>query len=157
MDELGVHALDIGQHEQLFHRGVVAHVAVELRVGLAPVFRRLSEERDIEDVGLAGVGDRGLRRRDLRRDEVRLDGIGVNAVVELGKRAVEIPSQRQAAVLLLLEPAELFHQVNLELRADPHAELKGNIRMSIGPAVSARRGLESDSPVFSTHSLTLIL
>ena len=35
VDELGVHALDVGEDEKLFDRGVVALVAVEPGVGVA--------------------------------------------------------------------------------------------------------------------------
>jgi len=33
VDELGVHALDIGQHQQLLDAGVFAHVAFKLGIG----------------------------------------------------------------------------------------------------------------------------
>ncbi len=93
VDELGIRALNVGQHEQLLHRRVFAHVAFEFGVGVAPLFRRLAKERHVENIRLAGVGDGGLARRDFRRDEVCLDGIGVDAVIELGESAVEIPRE----------------------------------------------------------------
>ena len=68
----------------------------------------------------------------------------MNTVVELRKRAIQIPPERQAAVLILFKPPEFFHQVNLELRADPHAKLESNVRMSIGSAVASGCRLETD-------------
>ena len=89
--ELGVHALDIGEDEELFDGGVVAHVAIELGIDVTPLLRGLAEEGHVQQIGLGGVSDGSLRGRDLRRDEVRLDGVGVDAVVELGEGAVEVP------------------------------------------------------------------
>lgn len=53
VDEFGVHGFDVGQDQQLFDVGVVAYVAVQRRVGVAPLFRGLTEEGDVEQVGLA--------------------------------------------------------------------------------------------------------
>ena len=140
MDELGVQAFDVGEHEQLLDGGVVAHVAVELGVGVAPLFGGLAEEGDVEQVGLAGVGDGGLRGRDLGRDEVRLDGVGVDAVVELGEGAVEIPGEREAAVLVVLEALEFLDEVELELDGYPGGELEGDVLVGVGAAVAAGLG-----------------
>ena len=60
VDELGVDGLDIGRHEQLFHGCVVAHVAVNFGIGLAPLLRGLPKKRNIEDISLVGIRDRGL-------------------------------------------------------------------------------------------------
>ena len=35
VDELGIQAFEIGEEEKLLNRGVIAHVAVEFRVGIA--------------------------------------------------------------------------------------------------------------------------
>ena len=67
-----------------------------------------------------------MRRRHLGRDEVRLDGIGVNAVVELGKGAIEIPREGKSAVFVLLEPLEFLDQVEFEFDGDPRGEFKGD-------------------------------
>ena len=148
VNEFSVHALDISQHKELLNGGVVAHVAVELGIGVAPLFRRLTKKGHVQQIGLVGVGAGGLRGRDLRRDEVGLDGVGVDAVVELGESAVEIPSEREAAVFVVLEAAKFFDQVNLERWAYPHAELEGDVRMSEGAAVPASRSLEADGVGF---------
>jgi hypothetical protein len=37
VDELGVHAFDVGEDEELFDGGVFAHVAVEFGIGGAPL------------------------------------------------------------------------------------------------------------------------
>ena len=58
VDELGVEAFQIGQHKELLD-GMGAHVAVELGIGVAPLFGGPAEEGDIKDVGLGGVGDGG--------------------------------------------------------------------------------------------------
>lgn len=91
VDELGVHAFHVGKHEQLFNGRVFPHVAFERWIGLAPLFRCLTEERHVEKIGLGGVRDGRLCRCDFRRDEMRLDGVGVDTVVEFGECAIEIP------------------------------------------------------------------
>ena len=83
MNELGVHAFDIGQHQQLLDAGVFAQVAFEFGIGVAPLSGRLAEEGDIQQIGLAGIDDGRLCRRDGGGDEAGLDGVGVDAVVEL--------------------------------------------------------------------------
>lgn len=114
VDELGVHAFEVGQHEQLLDSGVFAHVAFERRVGVAPLARGLAEKSDIEQVGFVGVGDGGLSGRDLGWDEVRLHRVGVDTIIELGKGAVEIPGEGKAAVFIILEPLEFLDEINLE-------------------------------------------
>jgi len=72
VNELGVHAFDVGQHEQLLDGGVVTHVAFECGIGVAPLLCGPPEQGDIEQVGLVGVSGGGLRGGDRGRDEVRL-------------------------------------------------------------------------------------
>ena len=73
---------------------MVAHVAFEFGVGITPLLRCLAEKRDIKYIGFVGVGNLCLSRRDFRRNEVLLDGVGMNAVIELGEGAVEVPRKR---------------------------------------------------------------
>jgi hypothetical protein len=121
----------------LFQRGVVAHVAVLAGIGVAPFAGGLAEEGDVEKVCFVGVGDGGLFRRDFRRDEVRLDGVGVETVMNLGEGAVEVPGEGEAAVFILLEALEFLDEVELEFRAEPRAELKGDVLVGVGAAVAA--------------------
>jgi hypothetical protein len=114
VDQFGIHGFEVGQHEELLDGGMVAHVAVEFGIRFAPEFRGQPEQGDIEQIGLVGVDDRRLRRGHGRRDEAFLDGIGVDAVVELGEGAVEVPGQREAAVLVLLEALEFLDEVELK-------------------------------------------
>ena len=50
VDELGVHTFDVGQYEELFDGRVVTHVALELRIGIAPLLRGLAEEGYVEKI-----------------------------------------------------------------------------------------------------------
>ena len=47
MDELGIEALQIGENEELFDVGVMAHVAIERRVGIAPLPSGEAEEGNV--------------------------------------------------------------------------------------------------------------
>jgi hypothetical protein len=59
VDELGVHALDVCQYKQLLDGGVVAHVTVQIRVSVTPLFRSLTKERNVQQIGLISVSDFG--------------------------------------------------------------------------------------------------
>ena len=65
--------------------GVFAHVAFQVRIGIAPLPGSEAEEGDIRQVGLGGISHRSLSGGDLRWNEVCLDGVRVDAVVQLGK------------------------------------------------------------------------
>lgn len=148
VNEFGVHALDIGQHQQLFDGGVFAHVAFKGGVGVAPLFGCLAEEGDIEQVRLGGIGDGGLGGRNRSRNQVRSDGVGVDAVVELGKGAVQVPGQRQAAVFILLEALEFLDQVELEFDRYPGGEFKGDVLVGVSAAVASGVGNQPDGLCF---------
>ncbi len=148
VDELCVHVLQVGGDEELSEGRVVAHVAVLAGVGVAPFACGLTEEGDVEEVGFVGVGDGRLFRGDLGRDEVCLDGVGVEAVVDLGQSAIEIPSERETSVFILLEPLEFLDEVNLELRADPHPKLEGDVVVGVSAAVTPSRRPQSDGVGF---------
>ena len=113
-DEDGVQAFEVGEDDELFERGVVADVALGVGVGVAPLLGGLSEKGDIEEVGLAGINRGGLSLRDGRRKEGLLDGVGVDAVIDFGEGALEIPIQLQAVVFIVLEALEFPDEVELE-------------------------------------------
>ena len=92
-DEHGVEAFEVGEDDELLQRGVVADVAIGVGMGVAPLLRRLAEEGDVEQVGLAGVNEAGLSLGDGGRDERILDRVGVDAVVDLGEGALEVPTE----------------------------------------------------------------
>ena len=140
VNELGIHVLQIGEHEELFERRVVAHVAVEIGIGIAPLTGGQTEEGDIEQVGFAGVGGGGLFGGDLGGDQVRLDSVGVEAVVDLGEGAVEVPGQREAAVFVFLEALEFSDEVEFEFDGDPGREFEGNVPVSESATVATGFG-----------------
>ena len=144
-DEHGVEAFEVGEDDELLQRGVVADVSLGTGVGIAPLFGGLAEEGDVEQIRLAGIDGSGLRLGDERRNEGILDGVGVDAVVDLGKGALEVPIELEAIVFLVLEALEFLDEVELELRAEPGAELKGDVLVGVGAAtVATGFGLESD-------------
>jgi hypothetical protein len=48
------------------------------------------------------------------------------AVANFGEGALEIPAEFESVVLVVLEAAEFFDQIDFELRANPHAKLEGD-------------------------------
>ena len=82
----------------------------------------------------------GLRRCDLWRNEMGFHRVGVDAVIELGQGAVEVPSEGKAAVFVVLEPLEFLDEIELELRAEPRTELEGDVRVGIRAAVPSGAG-----------------
>ena len=83
VNELRVHAFHVGKDEQLLHARVIADVAFQLGIGVAPLPRGVAKERDVEQIRLGRVSDGRLRGRDFGWNQVRLHRVGVDAVVEL--------------------------------------------------------------------------
>ena len=73
--------------------GVVADIALARGIGITPLLGSLAEQGDVEDVGLIGVSEICLIPGNGGRDDVCLNGVGMNAVVKFGQRAVEVPAQ----------------------------------------------------------------
>lgn len=136
-DEDGVKAFEVGEDNQLLQRRVVADVALGIGMGVPPLFGGLAEEGDIEHVRLAGIDGRGLRPGDGGRDERFLDGIRVDAVVDLGEGALEVPLELEAVIFIIFEALELDNQVELELRRNPRGEFKGDVPVGKGAPVAA--------------------
>ena len=155
VNKLGIHALEVCQYQQLLDAGVVAHIAVEFRVNLAPLLRGLPEKRHVQDIGLRGVGDGRLRWRDRGRDEMRLDGVSVDAVVELRKSAVEIPRQREPPAFVVLQALKFFDEIELELNGNPGGELEGNIFVGVCATVTSGPRMRPMAFVFSIHCLAV--
>lgn len=124
---------------------MVADVSFGGGIGIPPLFGGLAEEGDVEQVRLAGIDGGCLRLGDGRRDEGVLDGVSVDAVVDLGEGALEVPIELEAVVFLVLEALEFLDEVELEFRAEPGAELEGNVLVGVSAAtVATGFGLESD-------------
>jgi hypothetical protein len=66
-----------------------------------------------------------------------LDCVGVDAVVELGQGAIQVPCERQAIAFILLEALELLDEVELELDGYPGGKLKGNVLVRVRTAVTS--------------------
>jgi len=159
-DEDGVQAFEVGEDNELFERGVVADVALGVGVGVAPLLGGLSEQGDIEEVGLAGINRGGLGLRDGWRKEGLLGGVRVDAVIDFGEGALKFPIQLEAVVFLVLEATEFLDQIDFEFRADPHAELESDVGMGESAAIPACGGFESNgvgflNPFFDTDFVTI--
>ena len=147
-DEHGVEAFEIGEDDELLQRRVVADVALGVGMGIAPLLRGLAEESDVEQVGFVGIDEGCLSLGDSGREERLLDGVGVDAVVDLGEGALEVPTELEAVVFVVLEPLEFLDQVNLEFSTDPHAKFKRDVLVGISAAVASRRGPQADGAGF---------
>ena len=58
----------------------------------------------------------------------------MDAVVDLGEGALEVPVELEAVVFLVLEALELLDEVELEFRAEPGAEFKGDVLVGVSAA-----------------------
>jgi len=147
-DKDGIEAFQIRKDDQLLQRSVVADIPVGVGMGVAPFSGGLAKEGDVGQVGFAGIDERRLLFCDGGGNERLLDGIRVDAVIDLGQGALEVPTELEPVVFLVFEAAEFFDQVNFELRADPRPELKSDVRMGESAAISPRCGLEPNSVGF---------
>lgn len=85
------------EHQQLFKRGIFTNVALEIWIGVAPLLGGLDEECYIEQSCLGGIRDNCLCSSDCGGDEVGSYGIRVDAVIELGKCADQVPGLGETA------------------------------------------------------------
>ena len=106
-------------------------------IGVAPLSGGLAEKGDVEQVRFGGVSHATCSGVTIGGNEVCLDGVGVDAVVELGQGALEVPREREAAVFVVLEPLEFLDEVELEFDRDPRGELEGDVLVGIGAAVAS--------------------
>ena len=60
----------------------------------------------------------------------------MDAVVDLGESALEVPIELEVVVFVVLEALELLDQVKLELRAEPGAELESDVLVRVSASVS---------------------
>jgi len=104
----------------------------------------VTEERDVQQIRFARVSDGRLCGRDFGRNQVRLHCVGVDAIIQLRQRAVEVPRQREPAAFVLLEPLEFLDEIDLEFRADPHTELKRDVFVRKRAAISSGGRFEAD-------------
>lgn len=144
MDELGIESLQIGEHQELLDGGVVAHVAIQFRIGVSPLLRGPAKQGHVQEISLGGVGNGGLCGSDDGGNQVGLHGVGVDDVIELREGAIEIPSERETPAFVDLQALKLLDQVELELDRYPGGELEGDIFVGVGAAVAAGLGDQAD-------------
>jgi len=77
-------------------------------------------------------------------DQQFLDGIGVDAIVDFGQCALEVPFQRRSACFFVLEALEFLDEVQLELWAEPRAELERNVFVGIGATTAPCFGIDAN-------------
>lgn len=65
------------------------------------------------------------------------NSVGMDAVVELGEGAVEVPSERESAIFVLFETLELLDEVELEFNGDPGGELEGYVLVGVRTTVAS--------------------
>ena len=128
-NENGIKALEICDDDKLLKRRMVADVAFGIGMGIAPLLRGLAKEGDIEQVGFVGIDERCLGLGECRRQERFLDRVRMDAVIDLCQSALEVPPKLEAVVLILLEAAKFFDQIDFELGADPHTKFEGDVGM----------------------------
>ena len=106
----------------------------------------MAEQGQIQHIGFGGIDQRGLLGAEGGGDQMLLDGVGVDAVVDFGKVAANVPAQRFS--LIFLEALELFDEVELELYRHPGCELEGDVLMGVGAAVSSGDCPQADGTGF---------
>lgn len=77
---------------------------IQLWIRVSPLLRGVPEKRDVEQIRFRRVSDGCLRGRDFRWNQVRLHRVCVDTVIQLRQCAIEIPREREPAVLVCLEP-----------------------------------------------------
>ena len=107
----------------------------EAGIGITPLLRGHSEHRHIKHIGFVGVNDACLGLCNFGRYKIVLDGIRMDPVVYFGKLSFGSPSYQ--FLLLFLQTLEFLDNINLELRAYPHRELKCDVLMGIRASIAS--------------------
>ena len=58
-------------------------------MGIPPLLGRHAEQGHVQDISLVGIDQGNLPSGQFRRDQIFLDGIRMNAIVDLGKVALD--------------------------------------------------------------------
>lgn len=66
---------------------------------------------------------------DVLGDQMHFDGVGMDSVIDLGQRSIQIPAQGKTAVLFRLQSLIILDNIQLELRRNPGCEFKRNVRL----------------------------
>ena len=114
-NQFGVDALQICKHDQLLQAGFVPDIAFGVRMRLPPFFCRDSKQRNVQYIRFVGVCITLPLRGHVRRDQHIFDRIGVHPVVDFCQRPIEIPAQRETAVLIVFQPLIVLNNIQLEL------------------------------------------
>ena len=93
MNEMGIQGFQVGQADQLRNIGFIADIALATGVFIPPLLGGFTEQRHVQQVGFAGVNLTDLLRCQRGRNQFGFDRIGVNAVVDLGQVAADVPTQ----------------------------------------------------------------
>ena len=136
-DEQGVQVLQVGKANELRHVRIVPDIAFPARILVAPVLRRHAEERHVQHVRLRGINQVGLARAQFRRHKVLLDRIGVDAVIDLGQIAPDVPAK--LLEFLVLEPLKFLDEIEFEFGRKSRTRTRrrclcGRMCRRIGPA-----------------------
>lgn len=113
-NQFGVDALQICKHDQLLQAGFISDVALGVQMRLPPFFCRDSKQRNIQHVCFVGVCITLPLRRHIWRDQHIFDRIGVYPVIDLCQCPVEVPAQRESAVLIIFQPLIILDDIQLE-------------------------------------------
>ena len=113
-DQLGVDAFHISKHDQLLQACFIPDIALGVRMRLPPFFCRNSKQRDVQHIRFVGVCITLPLRRHVRRDQHIFDRVGVYPVIDLCQRPVEVPAQRESAVLIIFQPLIILDDIQLE-------------------------------------------
>lgn len=117
-----IQALHVRQAYQFVDGRIVADVAFQVGMLVAPFQSGHSEECHVQYVGFVGIDARGLRWGYLLWDEVLLDGIGMDAIVDFRQFPLCVPAYLR--LFLLFQPLVLLDQIQFKFYGNPAGKLE---------------------------------
>ena len=114
---MSIEIFQIREANQLRDIGIITDIPFVVRMFIPPLSCGFAKERHIKHVGFGSIDQVHLRFRQSCRNKVFLDGIGMYAVVDLGKIAADVPAE--LSVFFILETLELFDKIEFELHRNP--------------------------------------
>ena len=154
VDEHRIQVFQIGEADQLRDIGVVSDISFQIRMAVPPLFCSHTEQGHVQNIGFTGIHHGDLLCGKLRRNQIFLDGVRMDAVVDLGQVSLNVPAK--LFHFLGLKSLKLFDQIDFELRANPHAKLKGDVLVGVCAAISSSLCPQSNrtsffDPLFDTE------
>ena len=101
--QLCIDTFKVCKDNQLLEACFVPNIPLGIRMCLTPLFRRNTEQGNVQHIRFIGIGETLALRCYVWRDQYIFDCIRVNTVIDFRKCPIQVPSQRKTAIFIILQ------------------------------------------------------